>query len=214
MNRHEYQQLLESSFTRHYTEGSDVWSTDVSSEEATRIALSQALKRIDRKLNVLDIGCGNGRHLTLLEHQAERYTGVDLFEHENWLPARQETSLQAVFVSQDFLSFANQSDQQYDLIIDCGCFHHQHPDDHAEYLQQIHSLLSDDGTVSMVVWGEQFKPGDVDDYGRFHFHFTPDRIQALLRSNGLQVTQIFTSQGKLGTLQLQVIAQKPSTTHV
>lgn len=213
MNRYDYQELLEDAFTRHYTEGSDVWSTDTSSEEATCIALAQALEHTTNKLHVLDIGCGNGRHLSLLEHHAQSYIGVDLFENKNWESARSSASIPAAFTAQDFLSFASQTEQQYDLIIDCGCFHHQHPDDHAPYLQQITSLLSDVGTVSMVVWGEPFTHGDIDQFGRFHFHFTPESITDLLLRNGLRVQEIFISQGKGGTRQLQVIAQKIPTTN-
>lgn len=202
-----YKTVIKEAFTKHYEEGSDVWSNDASLVDATKIAFDTAFKRLNRRLHLLDIGCGNGRHLMSLPNLAS-YTGIDLFHHENWESYYGTKPFEVKFIQDDFLAWAMRQTQKFDLIVDNGCFHHQHPDEHFDYLQQISECLQSDGLFSVVVWGEVFREGNIDDYGRYHCYFSPESIVQLIESTPLEVLRVIESKALIGKSQLQVIALK------
>jgi SAM-dependent methyltransferase len=210
MDRTAYQKVLAEAFERHYREGSDVWSSDCQSEETTRLALQAALRHTGRpSLEVLDIGCGNGRHVReFAGGTASRYVGVDLYAHDDWPLRAAEAEFPVRFVQSDFLAWAKEDETLFDLILDCGCFHHQHPDDQGVYLQEVARKLRPDGLFSAVVWAEPFREGNVDDYGRYHFYFSPQSIGELLARHGLRAVEVFESTAKIGKRQLQILAQR------
>lgn len=203
-----YKDVIQEAFTKHYTEGSDVWSKDDSLVDATKIAWGKATGHLIRKdLRLLDIGCGNGRHVLSIP-EAQSYTGIDLYANDRWDEFAAGAPFPVEFLQGDFVAWASAQKQRFDLILDNGCFHHQHPDEHVDYLRHIAGLLTEDGLFSVVVWGEVFKEGNIDDYGRYHLYFSPEDIGELLEGLSFQVMEVIESTARIGKRQLQVIARK------
>lgn len=203
-----YKDVIQEAFTKHYTEGSDVWSMDDSLVDATKIAWKKATEQLARTdLRLLDIGCGNGRHVLSIP-EAQSYTGIDLYANERWDEFAAGAPFPVDFLQGDFVAWASAQELRYDLILDNGCFHHQHPDEHADYLRHIAGMLTEDGLFSVVVWGEVFKEGNIDDYGRYHFYFTPESIREQLEALSFEVMDVIESKNPAGKRQLQVIARK------
>ncbi|WP_249366058.1 class I SAM-dependent methyltransferase [Bacillus safensis] len=167
-----YLEKMRMAFQEHYEQRTDMWSTDPSLTDAAVMSLKAWRSREKNALaSVLDIGCGNGR---ALEHLSglSAYVGIDLYEHEEWEGLQKRETVPVHFVHQDFMSWSMDQGRgmQFDLILDHGCFHHQHPDDHERYLKQVSSLLHEGGVFSLVVWGEQWKTGLIGEDGRSIFH--------------------------------------------
>lgn len=199
-----YKKIIVSAFERHYKEGSDVWSQDRSLVECTELALMEMNRLIpNTKLNVLDIGCGNGRHIHSL-NKALSYTGIDLVVHENW---KSLTSENISFVQDDFLPWATNNSSKFNLIIDNGCFHHQPLEDIPSYLKGVLKLGEVNSYYSLVVWGELFKEGNVDNYGRYHFHYSSESLTELLESFNFQVLAVNKIKSLIGKTQLHAISK-------
>ncbi|MGE6631692.1 class I SAM-dependent methyltransferase [Bacillus sp. NPDC077027] len=197
-------------FEEHYQKNTDMWSNDTSLTEAAAIALSAwRSKQKDTLPSVLDIGCGNGRGLSRLD-KLLAYTGIDLYRHEGWSQLERTADFSVRFIHGDFLSWALEQDDKplFDLILDHGCFHHQHPDDHETYLQQAASVLREGGVFSLVVWGEEWKSGLIGEDGRFHFSFSDSQIGEKICTSGLELVSIHQIKAKAGLNQHHVIAVK------
>ncbi|MGP3739708.1 class I SAM-dependent methyltransferase [Bacillus sp. 4A_MP2] len=122
----------------------------------------------------------------------------------------EEKEVPVHFYHQDFMSWSMDQGREltFDLILDHGCFHHQHPDDHERYLKQISSLLHEGGVFSLVVWGEEWKTGLIGEDGRFHFSFSDTQLGEKICTSGLELVSITPLQAKAGISQHHVIAVK------
>lgn len=205
-----YLEKMRMAFQEHYEQRTDMWSTDPSLTDAAVMSLKAWRSREKNALaSVLDIGCGNGR---ALEHLSglSAYVGIDLYEHEEWEGLQKRETVPVYFVHQDFMSWSMDQGRgmQFDLILDHGCFHHQHPDDHERYLKQVSSLLHEGGVFSLVVWGEQWKTGLIGEDGRFHFSFSDSQLGEKICTSGLELVSISPLQAKAGISQHHVIAVK------
>lgn len=205
----EYRGVLEKAFEKHYTQHSDVWSEDQSLLRASEMALRMwSEQEGNRALHLLDIGCGTGRHLPVLHHRLASYTGIDLISNGNWSNQQDKYSFPVSFHNCHFLSWSECTDQVYDLVLDHGTFHHQHPAEQGEYLSAIHQKIADQGLLSVVVWGEPFVDGNIDQNGRYHFYFEPEQLRQLLQAHGFQVERIYEPKALVGKKQLHVLAKK------
>lgn len=206
-----YLEMMRQAFAGHYAAGTDVWSQDDSLLKAARIAHALWCDHNEgQRPNALDIGCGNGRALRAFDPQIKRYLGVDLCEHPEWA-GMQAGSFGAVeFVIGDFVKWsADQAGGQFDLVLDHGCFHHQHPSDHATCLQGVAKLLVPGGIFSLVVWAESWKEENIGEDGRFHLPFTLEQIESMIEQAGLSLLQVEEVRAKVGTNQYHAIACKP-----
>jgi SAM-dependent methyltransferase len=205
-NASKYKTVMTQAFRTHYAEKSDVWSNDHTLIDASVRALELWLQRHQgEKAHVLDIGCGNGRHLPYLKDGLAEYTGLDLIGQPEWSNGRANYPFPVQFVELDFLSWSQPDDQMIELILDNGTFHHQHPDDQQNYLRKVRTLLGPEGMFSMVVWAEPFTDGDIDTFGRYHAHFDEVDLKGLLNAAGLRVIQLNQIRAGIGKQQWHAI---------
>ncbi|WP_353856397.1 methyltransferase domain-containing protein [Bacillus sp. Bos-x628] len=205
-----YLEKMRVAFKEHYQQRTDMWSTDPSLTDAAEISLKAWRSRgKDELASVLDIGCGNGRALEHL-NGLSKYVGIDLYQHEEWEVLKKKETVPVQFFHEDFMSWSlNQEGQTlFDLILDHGCFHHQHPDDHERYLKQVFALLREGGVFSLVVWGEEWKTGLIGEDGRFHFSFSDSQLGEKICKSGLELVSITPLKAKAGLSQHHVIAVK------
>lgn len=202
-----YEKVLVDAFTARYAEGSDVWSQDASLDAAAELAVCVGRGNFPGGVRMLDIGCGKGRQLGLLAERIVGYTGVDLLAHAEW-QAVPSCVVPGRFVADDFRAWARTSEERFELALDHGCFHHQHPDVQCEYLDLVRSLLVPGGLLSLVVWAEPFSESDADGHGRFHWHFARSDLQMILNRHGLQTLVAMNRTARIGIEQWQVIARR------
>tara|TARA_B100000959_G_C14924231_1_gene600824 strand:+ start:343 stop:1038 length:696 start_codon:yes stop_codon:yes gene_type:complete len=98
---------------------------------------------LPKNITVLDSGCGEGKNLRLLEQFDDVY-GVDISQTavDN---ARTEFPL-VNYSAQDAadLDFTN---EMFDVIIDAGCLHCNHPMQHQKIINQYHRILKPNGKL-------------------------------------------------------------------
>ncbi|PFY98373.1 class I SAM-dependent methyltransferase [Bacillus wiedmannii] len=209
-NKNEYLQVMTTAFENHYKKRTDVWSGDSSLTEAGQIAFQVWLdQNKEGAAKILDIGCGNGRILRNIYGNIASYMGVDLYEQQEWKNIREEVKFPVDFTRGDFVRWSlNQQPQNYDVIFDHGCLHHQHPNEHITYLKSIGRLLAPEGIFSLVVWAESCNPDNIGEDGRFHFYFSQEKIKYMMHEAGLKLILINNPISKKGVKQYHAIAHK------
>jgi len=181
-----YLDVLKCAFDKHYSEQSDVWTNDP--EMRSFPALIQGLLKLDPACSVLDIGCGSGQDVEYFAQLFSSATGLDLYPHHYWQIVSQRHS-NAIFHRADFLSYF--CDQKYDLIVDNGCFHHQHPEHQSAYLKKITCLLNKDGYFALSTFKNPNIEERVDANGRLHKYFSDADLLNILSSVGFQLVHQF-----------------------
>lgn len=181
-----YLKVLKCAFNKHYSEQSDVWTNDP--EMRSFPALIQGLLKLNPACRVLDIGCGAGKDVEYFARLFASVTGLDLYAHDYWQIVSQRHS-NARFHRSDFLSYS--CDEKYDLIVDNGCFHHQHPEHQSAYLKKIASLMNKNGYFALSTFKSRDIEARVDANGRLHKYFSDGDLQNILSSSGYQVTNQF-----------------------
>ena len=96
-----------------------------------------------KDITVLDSGCGEGKNIQLLE-QFDNVYGVDV--SQTAVDNAQKTFPNAIFSAQDVadLDFTN---EMFDVIIDAGCLHCNHPMQHQKIINQYHRILKPHGKL-------------------------------------------------------------------
>ena len=178
----QYQQVLEKAFSKHYYEGSDVWSNDV--EMRCFPALIQGVLKLDSDSTVLDIGCGAGADIEYFAGIFKMAMGIDIYYHNNWNHIHLAYP-NARFFNHSFDSF--ETDIQFDIILDNGCFHHQHPDQRIPYLQKISSLLNQQGCYALSTFKNETKSEFLDGNGLLHKYFKNEELHNIIADAGLIV---------------------------
>ena len=100
----------------------------------------------------LDIGTGPGTQAIQLAKLGFESTGADI--SKNAIEKAAKLALNVNFVVDDILesSFA---DNEFDFILDRGCFHVFDPSLREKYLTQIKRILKDDGTLFLKVMSKE-----------------------------------------------------------
>ena len=162
-------------------------------------AILEDIKNIS-PARVLDIGCGNGRFLTEAKLHGiifENYLGVD--NSSGMVKEAQKLEPDADFrvIPMESLSGIS-GGKTYNIIVFLASFHHlKTPEERKKVLHDLHSLLTDDGTIYMTNWNllEQQKyqkshrgNGDFDikigEHSRYYHGFTQDELQELFEDTG------------------------------
>ena len=182
ITQEEYGITLRRAFEEHYEEESDVWSDDLAMRAFPSVV--QGFLKLPFKTRVLDVGCGNGEDLEYFAKVFSNAVGVDLVEHQNW-NALTEGYQNISFHESPFLSLENLG--EFDLILDNGCFHHQHPDDYMSYLEKIKISLDRLGWLVISTFKSNVQTELIDSKGRLHRYFSDSELEDLLRCAGFSM---------------------------
>ncbi|MEQ9899754.1 class I SAM-dependent methyltransferase [Pectobacterium punjabense] len=181
LNSKDYNMVIEQAFQQHYTEQSDVWTTDI----GMRILplLIQGKLRLSGHCRVLDIGCGSGLDTLIYSELSSQVTGIDIYDHPEWW------SIQEKFDNITFYraNFLQHPIDEYDLVIDNGCFHHQANENLLTYLLKVKEILSDNGHFILSTFYDPATLTYVDNYERIHHYFSDQDIEQKLNSAGFNI---------------------------
>ncbi|KAB8037677.1 methyltransferase domain-containing protein [Silvanigrella paludirubra] len=200
-----YTEKLKEIFTNRYNSQHTPWTHDESLDYTTVFAFNKLTNNLKNKnINILDIGCGNGRHAKYFNNL--NYTGIDLVYNDNWSILSKNKKIN--FIMTSFLEFNAKDNYKYDLILDNGCLHHQSPLYFNNYLKKVRNLMNDKHSIySLVVWNEQFCEYNIDHEGRYHHFFSSQEISSLLFENFLKVIDIKNIKAKNDIMQLHIMSQ-------
>jgi cyclopropane fatty-acyl-phospholipid synthase-like methyltransferase len=171
----EYQQVLSNAFSKHYKDDSDVWTDHIEARIIPFLIKGQI--RFNSQSNVLDIGCGQGNDLEVYSPIVNRVDGVDLFRHNYWDSVSNEFS-NVNFHYGDFLSINLPS--TYNLIVDNGCFHHQHHSNWQAYLNKIRKIIADDGDFVVSTFADENTLTYQDENNRIHHYLTDNELEEIM----------------------------------
>jgi SAM-dependent methyltransferase len=177
-----YPFILKSAFSNHYNETSDVWTDDV--EMRSMPSLVQGFLKMAKPIHILDIGCGVGKDVEYFAKLGHSILGLDVCSHRGWKEI-QSVYDKSNFLCVDFLQ-ADLS-EQFNLIYNSGCFHHQHPSNYLKYLKKISSLLKVDSNFVMSTFKSSGKFINVDSKGRLHKYFDDVELEELLNKAGFVI---------------------------
>lgn len=183
----EYPSILVQSFERWYASGRDAWST----EQAMRAMIAPILQARTARLKVLDIGTGRGADAARLAEVGHIVTAMDLCRLPEWDAIEASIVPPVTFIQQDFLEWDGPG--PFDVVLDNGCFHHQHADNVELYLGRIRGLLAPGGVFALSVFHDAVSHDDFEIVladGRLVRIYSESTLTQLLGRNGLEVTQL------------------------
>ena len=102
----------------------------------------------------LDLGTGPGTQAIEIAKLGFESTGADI--SKNAIIKAQELSSDVNFVEDDILN-SSFADDEFDFILDRGCFHVFEPSLREKYLNQIKRILRDDGILFLKVMSKEEK---------------------------------------------------------
>lgn len=118
--------------------------------------INYALVEYDTKVTVelLDIGCGNGRNSMLIEELEDitfNYTGVDFAQSAiDYCKKSYDKSKKFMFM--DITKKDLPLKDSYKIIIDCGCFHSIPLEKRANYINTLKAHSSKDSIIIIGAW--------------------------------------------------------------
>ena len=109
---------------------------------------------------VLDAGCGTGEHVLMLAARGMDATGVDAAPTAISLAEKKavDRGLSARFVVWDALRLGGLG-EQFDTVLDCGCFHTFDDADRAQYVTSLASVVAPGGQFLLCCFSDA-EPGD------------------------------------------------------
>lgn len=181
-DRSTYLAVLLKAYRTHYLERTDVWTDD----PAMRCipALVQGQLKLPPSASALDVGCGSGRDVEYLSHVMGSVVGIDIIRHPSWRTILENRRANVRFVVTDFLAY--ESVDRYELILDNGCFHHQHEVDQIPYLAKAADLLAPSGRLALSTFNNPDIDQYIDDNGRLHRYFGVEELYQRLAAAGLE----------------------------
>ena len=107
---------------------------------------------IPDKGNILDVGCGTGRHYEIFEKYPVTYFGLDISSKA--IEKAKRNIPKGIFYCENILEF-NRYHNFFDIIIDYGCLHCLPPWQRKTYFEVIYNILKKEGyAVITVRYGE------------------------------------------------------------
>jgi cyclopropane fatty-acyl-phospholipid synthase-like methyltransferase len=109
---------------------------------------------------VLDAGCGTGEHALMAAALGLDATGIDAVDVaiERARDKAASRGLEARFVVGDVLELESLG-EQFDTVLDMGCFHTMDDDDRAKYVVSLAAVIPPRGHFYMLCFSER-QPGD------------------------------------------------------
>lgn len=148
-------------FEEAYQTGEHGWPTT----EATPFVV-RSIKRLlqngslDRGSHVLDLGCGEGRHTFSCAELGLKAIGLDYqplaIVRARSMPKAKRLQKKCRFIVGDIFHLPFER-EVFDLIIDCGCFHHVRKSDTMVYRSNIISMLVPGGYFILSCFSWRFR---------------------------------------------------------
>jgi len=139
------------------------WSKPGPDKNISEIVNNYLVNNRKERVNILDIGCGNGRNSLIFDNISKpyiHYTGID-FSDSAIDYCQNSYSKNKRFIKQDitgnidslFVKYReNNFESGFDLVIDCGCFHSIEPDKRAMYIENLMKLTNPESIYIMGAW--------------------------------------------------------------
>jgi len=143
-------------FRQAYRIGRHGWATEKPSSYA--VGFLRRLRRSAAGGRLLDLGCGEGRHAIAAAKLGFRVTAIDyepLALRRARRFARQAGARGIVFQKADALSLPF-SEAGFDIVLDCGCLHHQKKSDWPRYRAGLLRVLKPRGFFVLSVFSPRF----------------------------------------------------------
>ncbi len=127
-----------------------IWDTGISPPELLSFIAEHKLGR------ALELGCGTGTNAITLAKAGWQVIGVDFATRAIRIAKKKarDSRVKADFRVGDVRHLDSITDQ-FDLILDIGCFHALSPTDHESYIANVDRLLSRGGTYLLYVFFKQ-----------------------------------------------------------
>jgi ubiquinone/menaquinone biosynthesis C-methylase UbiE len=177
--------------------------------------IADFVKGLESGLLTLDVGCGNGRHSSLLAEQGLDVVGID-FSMEMVKLASDRPGISVVRGEALSLPF---KDASFDLVVHIATLHHVPTSKLRQIgMDETARILKSGGRTFVSVWAreqERFKDVDLSDTGRstgllepgdiyvdwtfhdgrkvprFHHLFASGELEGLVRASGLEIGKTF-----------------------
>lgn len=135
---------------------------------------------------VLELGCGHGRNALYLASRGCRVDAVDFSAQAiDWAKERARPAAATVHFQHCSIFDATFTEGRYDLVYDCGCFHHLPPHRRQDYVDLVGRALRQGGSYGLVCFRPEGGSGYTDQqvYERAGLGgglgYTADRLRAL-----------------------------------
>ena len=100
------------------------------------------LHNFDHNIKILDSGCGGGKNTQLISYRFKNTYGVDISEHAI-IDAKK--NLPEVNFSVQDVRELNFDNEFFDVVIDAGCMHVEHPKYNRKIAEEYHRILKPNG---------------------------------------------------------------------
>lgn len=120
-------------------------------------------ERTLRPGRVLELGCGNGRNAIYLAGLGCQVDAVDFSQQAlKWARERAQSACAVVNFQQCSIFDAEFAEGSYDLVYDCGCFHHVAPHRRKDYVDLVTRALKPGGSYGLVCFRPEGGSGYTD----------------------------------------------------
>lgn len=144
----------------------NIWNNPIgyhkTSQKLQKKYLELLVNRGDISGNILDIGCGTGNAIQLLEKCNNfKYTGIDISDKMiDYAKKNNSSSENLNFIVGDFLEIASELGNDYDHVICAACLHWFHPKQN-EVISKIKKILKIGGGLHLsTALSFKFIPGE------------------------------------------------------
>lgn len=145
-------------FRKAYETGEHGWPTEKPTKEILNFL--RALRREGVTGRFLDLGCGEGRHLIPFARAGFRCDGLDLepkaLDRARGFLGRAGVLRRVRLRRGDALHLPYPADS-FDVVLDCGCFHHIRKSDERLFLRNLLRVLKPGGTFLLTVFDVKFR---------------------------------------------------------
>ncbi|NMB91670.1 class I SAM-dependent methyltransferase [candidate division WWE3 bacterium] len=121
----------------------------------------EALGSNDKKIKVLDLGCGNGRFYDFINNKNMNIEYVGIDTNNDFIKRRANKTKNASFVKGDVIQDLNNIKEKYNIIAAFGLTHHI-PSQSLRFtwFNKLSNLLDKKGVLILTFWRFKDKPGD------------------------------------------------------
>lgn len=106
----------------------------------------------DDNIKLLDVGCGNGRLLSIIPKDKIDYLGVDVSKELLFIAKKNNPDFNFALVDPMMDSLSNFEDGEFERIVSIGVLHHIPPNVVENWLANIYRVTADDSFSVFTVW--------------------------------------------------------------